>query len=106
MTIGVETKKVEKQICIVRVTTSAWLDGKGIHVKKDLNFLKRRCKGFNTLADEVGNSGALEVIDRVLNLDSITDGIYEVVVANIERDWETGYIEDWDYTLASLEEEK
>jgi hypothetical protein len=32
------------------------------------------------------------------------DGVYEVVICNERRDWESGYIEDWDYRLKACDD--
>jgi hypothetical protein len=39
------------------------------------------------------------VFPRIINLDACADGIYTVLVCNERRDWESGYVEDYDYQL-------
>jgi len=85
--------------CVVRVTTTTWADKRGLHQKKSLLFLRRQCEGFNVLEEDVSVIGAEDVLPRILNLDKCEDGIYKVVTCNISRDYETGYVDDYDYRL-------
>lgn len=87
--------------CTVRVKTTMWSDKRGgLHAKKSLTFLRRRCNGYNLLDEDAGTAGAGEVLPRILNLWAVEDGVYRVVSRNERRDWETGYVEDYDYWLA------
>ncbi len=85
--------------CTVRVKTTVWADKRGLHTKKSLTFLRRQCEGFNVLAEDASAIGAEEVFPRILNLGEVEDGIYEVVVCNESHDYETGYVDDYDYRL-------
>lgn len=85
--------------CVVRLKTTSWADKRGLHQKKSLTFLRRQCEGFNVLEEDAGAIGADEVLPRILNLNECADGIYNVVVCNESRDFETGYINDYDYKL-------
>ena len=38
-----------------------------------------------------------------LNLDECEDGVYGVVTCNEIRNWETGYIEEYDYMLVTAD---
>ena len=87
--------------CTVRVKTTLWADKRGLHTKKSLTFLRRQCEGFNVIAEDVIAIGAGEVLPRILNLGEVEDGIYEVVVCNESRDYETGYVDDYDYRLVT-----
>lgn len=87
--------------CVVRVKTTTWADKKGLHQKKSLTFLRRRCEGFNLLEEDAGAIGAEEVMPRILNLGECEDGIYKVVACNERRDYETGYVDDYDYRLVT-----
>lgn len=60
--------------------------------------LSRKSKGFQLLDEEVGNGGT-EVIGNIVNLDSCADGVYIVTTCNESRDYETGYIDDYDLQL-------
>ena len=85
--------------CVVRLSTSVWNDGRGVYVKKSLTYLKRKCSGYNVLKEDVSNLDIDSVLMKVINLYESLDGVYEVVVCNETKDWETGYVEDWDYKL-------
>ncbi len=87
--------------CTVRVKTTTWADKRGLHTKKSLTFLRRQCEGFNALAEDTSAIGAEEVLPRIVNLDEVEDGIYEVVVCNESHDYETGYVDDYDYRLVT-----
>jgi len=94
--------EAKRNICVVRLTTTAWMDKRGVHLKKSLNFLKRKCKGFNILDEDCSLVGAGEVIPRIINIDSVEDGIYSVVTCNESKDFESGYIDDYDYKLINI----
>lgn len=89
----------DESVCVVRLTTTAWKDSRGVHLKKSLNFLKRKCKGFNILDEDCSMVGAEEVIPRITNIDTVDDGIYRVVTCNESRDWESGCVDGYDYKL-------
>lgn len=95
----------EKDVCIVRIKTSYWKDDKGIHYKKDINWLKRRCVGYNILREDAANLDVDQIVDSIENLHSVKDGIYKVVTTNEVRDYWTGYIEEYGYKLIKVEGE-
>jgi hypothetical protein len=84
---------------IVRIKTETWSDQRGIYTKKNIRYLRRKSLGFNILEEDVNNIESQEVIDRIINLHDVKDGIYEISTCNEKRDYETGYIEDYDYKL-------
>jgi len=84
---------------VVRVTTSSWMDDRGLHTKRSLNILKRYSFGHNLLKEECSISGAEDAVRNITNLHDIPDGVYHVVPDNFSRDWETGYIDDWELRL-------
>lgn len=92
---------VDVSRCTVRVKTTAWADKRGLHTKKSVTFLRRQCEGFNLLEEDFSTIGAENVLPRILNLGVVEDGIYEVVVCNEKHDYETGYVEDYDYLLVA-----
>lgn len=85
--------------CVIRLKTSMWKDNKGLHLRKDLIFMKRLSLDYNILEDDASNIGADEVITRIDNLDKCKDGLYQAIACNMSRDYETGMIDDYDYTL-------
>ena len=46
-----------------------------------------------------------ETLGMIVNFLDVVDGIYELVTINISRDWETGYVDDYDYKLIPYEDE-
>ena len=102
--LGVEPSEPKSlNQCIVRLETSVWSDSTGLHCKKDITFLKRRCKGFNVLAEDISMIDALEVYQKIINLDTCVDGVYLVTTCNESMDWESGCVEEYDYSLMFLE---
>ena len=91
----------QEDVCVIRLTTSAWMDSRGVHLNKNLNFLKRKCRGYNILKEDCSNEGVEGVISRIVNIDSVPDGIYRVVTCEESRDWESGNIDDYGYKLVS-----
>lgn len=94
-----ETTSNPRPRCVVRLRTSTWFDGKALHLKKSLTILRKQCVGYNVLQEDASNIGAEDVISKIIDLDSLDDGIYEVVACNESRDWESGHVEDYDYRL-------
>lgn len=89
----------EKPLVIVRVSTSCWKDSRGIAAKKQIKFLKRKCKGFNFVKEDFDMVGGQNFLESFTNLWSVDDGVYQIVMTNMFSDWETGHLEDWDYKL-------
>jgi len=92
--------------CVVRLTTTYWNDKNGVYKKQSLRFLKKKCNGHNILYEDASNSGVEEVIERIVNLNKVKDGKYQVLTCNEHSDWETPNImDDYDYKLVPLLEE-
>lgn len=85
--------------CIVRLRTGFWSSKQGMHMKKDIIFLRKLSGGSNYVKEDVNMMGAEDVINGIVNLDECRDGIYEVVQCNIAVDWETGYQDSYAYKL-------
>ena len=101
--LAVEPAATPKSRCVVRLRTTVWSDKNGLHLKKSLTFLRRLCIGFNILEEDSGAIGAEEVLPKIENIDGCKDGIYVVVACNERHDWESGYVDDYDYRLVPLE---
>ena len=99
--LAVEQK--QRNRCVVRLRTTMWADKTGLHMKKSLTFLRRKSEGFNLIEEDIGAVGAEQVLSRILNIDECQDGIYEVVTCNESRDYETGYIDCYDYRLVTAD---
>jgi hypothetical protein len=92
--------------CVVRLTTTAWQDRRGVHLKKSLVFMRRKCIGFNILEEDAKMIGVAEVIGHIDNLDSCVDGVYEIGVCHKHHDRESGELADYDYRLWPHQEER
>jgi len=90
---------------VVALRTSCWADSRGLHMRRDLCYLKRKCVGFNFLDEDSRCVGPEEVVPRVVNLNEVPDGEYEVVIVNHKYDWESGMLEDYDYKLVPVTEQ-
>ena len=89
--------------CVVRLRRTAWHDARGCHLRTDLTFLKRHCAGYNILYEDAQNMGMDEVAKHLTGLNTLRDGIYKVVICNAKPDWETGYVEEYDYRLVPFD---
>lgn len=84
---------------IVRVRSTSWNDSRGIHAKKSLIFLRKKCNGTNVLEEDYGMAGTDTTLSYISNLWSCGDGIFEVLPYSMHRDHETGLLDDWYYKL-------
>lgn len=89
---------------VVRIRTSCWSDRRGLHMKRDITYLKKLSSGFNFFDEDVGCVGATDMFSQIVNLNELDDGIYEVVPCNFSTDFETGVVDDYEYTLVPYQE--
>lgn len=95
----------EQNRCVVRLRTTTWGDGRGLHTKRSLTYLWRQCVGYNFLQEDAEVVGAEQAVALITNLGQCPDGVYEVVFQNVTRDWETGYVDGWDYKMVPVSTE-
>jgi len=100
---GVFPEKKPPPVCVVRLSTGTWHDKRGLYQRKTLSFMKRLSSGYQVLREDAGMIGADLVMDKIINLDSCKDGLYRVVTVNESRDWESGYVDDYDYELVPVD---
>lgn len=93
-----------KNRVVVRVRTEYYPTKHGVATKKVVNYLQRKSVGHNFFQEDVEQCGAEEAIPLITNLYEVKDGVYELVMWNMSRDWETGYTECLDYKLIPYEE--
>jgi len=74
----------------------------GFHVRKSLLFQRRKSSGYPWVENDVSAIGADLVLSKILNLNTVDDGIYEITPCNESKDWETGTVDDYDYMLRPL----
>ena len=96
----------DRHRCVVRLKTSYWRSSRGLHERRDLIFLRRQCAGYNVLEEDAKEMSAEEVVTRIVDWAVLKDGVYEVTLVNQERDWETGNIEDYDFQLVEVTDER
>jgi hypothetical protein len=97
-----ETKNTDN-VDIVSIKTEYYKRGKRFYASKVITPISSLSKG-RTLTDEVSDCGP-EVIDQITNLYEVPDGYYQVVLSNVSKDYETGYIDDYDFTLIPYQKE-
>ena len=85
--------------CVVRLRRSQWWDSRGIYHTVSLRYIKSESYGFNILHDTLQEEGADSVMPRILNLNDCKDGLYQAILCNERRDFYTGMIEEYDFTL-------
>ncbi len=83
----------------VKLTTDRYFSNNKYIVKKELYFYKK--PNPKQLVDQFYDDISMTGFDceRVINLDECIDGLYELIVCNISRDWESGWVDDWDWKL-------
>lgn len=91
-----------KHKTIVKLKTEYYRDSRSAYVKKVLTTLKRKSIGYDLLLEDIDNCDAEYVLQGIINLYDVPDGIYELQTTNHSRNYETGYIEDWDYILKEI----
>ena len=96
----------DRHRCVVRLKTSYWRSSRGLHERRDLIFLRRQCVGYNVLEEDAKEMSAEEVVTRVVDWAVLKDGVYEVTLVNPVQAWETGGIEDYDYQLVEVTDER
>jgi hypothetical protein len=96
----------DKWRVVVRVTTTYFKTKRGLATRKDVTYLRRKSCGHNFLDDDATMAGPDNAIKQIVNLDTVKDGIYKVIITNISTDWETGYVDDYDFLLVPFEESK
>lgn len=90
----------KKNKTIVRISRNYFRNRKGEFVKQTkISPLKRKCTGQQLIEYDYDNVDCEYIIDRIINLEELKDGIYELIPINLGTDFETGYIQDYDYKL-------
>ena len=98
---------VDRGRLIVRVVTSGYSTGSGLAYKRELRFLKRKSSlCMDGMDEDISGFGEKSFIEQIDNFWEVNDGIYQLVRCNFSRDWESGIVDDWDFTLIPWKEEK
>lgn len=96
-----ELKSAEPPKCIVRIRTNAYLSKGVLTIKRTIRRLARKSTGFNFFNEEIGMVGADEVAGMIVNLSSVEDGEYQLVLCDIRTDWETGHVDGYKLKLVA-----
>jgi len=100
-----ESDKHSENRTVVRLSKSIWQDSRSrLHFQSTLHPLKRKSEGYNHLEDLMNWIDPDSFGKLINNLDKSAPGVYELVVTDIYKDWETGIIEDWCYKLVPYTE--
>lgn len=75
----------------------------GLHMRKDLVRMKRLSWDYQILEEDAAQIGANQVWGHITNIDECKDGLYSVELCNQSHDWETGYLDDYDYVLVPFD---
>lgn len=90
--------KIENRT-VVRISTSFWSSNGTLNVKKSIRLLVKKSNGDHLIFEDASCVGAESALKSITNLDSVEDGVYEIVVRVLGRDFESGYPDDWEYVL-------
>ena len=90
---------------VIKLVTSSWNDNRGLHIRRDIIPVKRKSIGHQVLEQDCKMIGPDEVWPRIINLKECKDGVYELILCNEHRDWETGSVEEYDYKLIAFTED-
>lgn len=74
--------------------------------KQGIRLLKRRsCKGCYKCHLLLHNAREMMSYGNLIFPDEIKDGgLYTIQVTNIHKDWESGYVDDWDIEIVEVNE--
>lgn len=89
---------------VVRLKTSYWRSDRGLHQRRDLFYLKRKSSKYNLIDDDAVNAGADLAIQSIVNFEDCDDGVYQLVMVNAQRDFESGYVDSWEHKLVKIED--
>lgn len=90
---------------VVRVKTQYYSIKTGAVLQRTITTLKRKSYGYDLLNDEISAEGATSILPRIVNLDTVADGVYELISTNHSFD-SYGEPEDYDFKLISYKEDK
>ena len=93
-------------VTVVRVRTSKYATSRGLAIRKEISYVRRKSRLHNILEEDASMVGADDVIDKIKNLDSVPDGLYRVATCDEHRDWETGYVDEYNYVLLPYTKQK
>lgn len=90
-----------KLSCVGRLSHNRYIHGDRLVSQSTFTLLKRKSQ--LTLSDLVGDADI--DIDN-LELGNHAEGLYEIIMCNESRDYESGYIDDWGLKLVPYVEDE
>lgn len=90
------------KLCVVRVGTEGFKRGDTYFYGRTIRVIRRKTK-YDLLHDDCQQVGIQEAIENILNINSVEDGLYQLLMCNISKDCETGYIDDFNLKLVKYE---
>lgn len=96
---------MSKAVCIVRVGTSGYKRGDTYFYGRTIRVLQSKST-YDYMADEAQAVGVEDGAALIVNIDKVPDGLYRMEMSNVGYDYESGYADDWEYTLYPYEEPK
>jgi hypothetical protein len=100
------TKKEDDYLEVIRLSTEYYKRGERFYCSRIISPLARMSKGYRPFSEDVSNIGVQNAMESLVNLSECPDGIYEVVICNESRDWESGIVDDYDLMLVEYKEAK
>lgn len=96
-------KGIHRKDVVVKIQTDMWYDCRGFYTKKNYKFLKRKSdpNSLNHILEDLSCGGVDSLMKTLINKDA-SDGIYKLYITNISTDWETGYVDDYDWELEKI----
>jgi hypothetical protein len=87
---------------VVRLSTSYWITNGSLRRTQSITVMRRQSVGYQPIEEDASNIGVNEVFSKIVNLDGLVDGLYEVILCDESHDWETGYLDDYNYKLVPV----
>ena len=92
----------EAKICVIRVSTSVWFDGRTLHAEKKFTVMRRKSTTHDLIKEECDNAGAYDAFEVLTKTLDIEDGLYELKPAYF-KDYETGLVDFINYEMVRLD---
>lgn len=85
---------------VVYVKTNYYSDkNEVLHANKTIRVLRRKSPRFNFFDEDIANMGAEGFAQSIVNLWTVEDGYYRMIIVNEHRDYESGVIDDYEFKL-------
>lgn len=89
--------------CVVRVGTEGFKRGDTYFYGRTIRVIKRKTE-YDLLHNDCQNVGIQEAIENIVNINKVDDGLYQLIMVNVSKDYETGHIDDFNFNLVKYEE--